>query len=804
MQSEQTEQTDDLELLTGMGRDVLVESLGEDAVAELEAAIDSRQQSLATVCAVVKEARDEAVNGRINAGIESQWDEDDDAYEGFDETNGGRTSLKPEVIGDSIIMPTDYGDGDSFGSTVFVNITGPYCDAAAAKVTDMMLPTDDFPYSIKPTPVPDIDQEKLGMIINEQGMTAGDALEMARQESAKIAERANDRIRDWLIECRWHDEVRKVVEMAARIGTGVLKGPVPAKRKTTALREGQVVVIEETVPVSRSVNPRNCFPDPACGENIHDGAFFLERDTLTSRQLRDLRGMPGYLSDQIDLCLAEGPQQRHIEQSRTDGESQTGAAFERFEVWYYYGTLSRDDLTAATPQGEDACIPEGDTFPAIATLVNDRLIKAHISHLDSGRFPYDFYTWKRISGSPWGAGVARQIRVPQRMLNFAVREMFDNAALTSGPQIAIKRGAVEPADGIYEITPRKLWYLREEEMVSLGDVFQVVNIPTMQPQLDAIIDFSLRMAEETAGLPMLLQGQQGSAPGTATGMNIVNENAHTVLRRLARNMDNLVTEPHIHRYYEYLLIYGEDDEKGDMVIDAQGSSALVEREIQNSAIIQMGQIAMDPMLRNDFKIDPVKWFAEMAKAQRLDPTRFQIDEDEAEGEAGPQIPPEIQQQVQEMEAMLQQLQEENQQLQMRAAGHEIRAQAMIQSKQLDAETRMAVEQYKAQAAEQREHVRGQYQIELEGLKAQLGAVDREISAQHLDIDRGKLELQREALRHQIARLEREMAEKVREFDVGTALKTTSNPLDKGPIGPGTGLTGTIQRDKYGMIPDAVG
>jgi hypothetical protein len=71
------------------------------------------------------------------------------------------------------------------------------------------------------------------------------------------------------------------------------------------------------------------------------------------------------------------------------------------------------------------------------------------------------------------------------------------------------------------------------------------------------------MMEDSTGLPMLLQGQLGKAPDTVGGMTMLNNNASAVLRRLARTFDDCVTEPHIRRYYAWLLQYGEDDEKGD-------------------------------------------------------------------------------------------------------------------------------------------------------------------------------------------------------------------------------------------------
>jgi hypothetical protein len=52
----------------------------------------------------------------------------------------------------------------------------------------------------------------------------------------------------------------------------------------------------------------------------------------------------------------------------------------------------------------------------MVTMVNNRVIKAALNPLDSGDFPYDVLPWQRKSGMPWGNGVARQGRTPQRIV----------------------------------------------------------------------------------------------------------------------------------------------------------------------------------------------------------------------------------------------------------------------------------------------------------------------------------------------------------------------------------------------------
>src|SRR6185295_15065825 len=168
--------------------------------------------------------------------------------------------------------------------------------------------------------------------------------------------------------------------------------------------------------------------------------------------------------------------------------------------------------------------------------------------LDSGEFPYDFMPWKRRAGSPWGSGVARQGRTAQRITTAAVRNMMDNAGISAGGQMVIGT-QIEPADGKWEITPRKLWRFSED--ANTDDVRKAMaffEIPSRQKELREIVIFGQKLMEDSTGLPMLLQGQQGKAPDTVGGMTLLNNNAAAVLRRLARTFDDNITEPHIRRY----------------------------------------------------------------------------------------------------------------------------------------------------------------------------------------------------------------------------------------------------------------
>ena len=77
--------------------------------------------------------RTDAVDGRKSSGIEEEWWESEEQYQGIDDANRGESQgmLKPSTVGGSFVGKADRKD---VRSTVFLNITRPYVDAAAAKV----------------------------------------------------------------------------------------------------------------------------------------------------------------------------------------------------------------------------------------------------------------------------------------------------------------------------------------------------------------------------------------------------------------------------------------------------------------------------------------------------------------------------------------------------------------------------------------------------------------------------------------------------------------------------------------------
>lgn len=615
-----------------------IEEQAEHLVAQLELAKAAITERLDALGRTLWTKKKRAVDYRAQCGIEQEWSRAEDAYLGIDDANRGTEEApamyKPSGVDGAFTTRDKRGAADG-RSRVFMNITRPYVDAASARVGDMLLPVDDAPWDIEATAIPDMEQPLTGAADAAMQLIA-----QIKKQGEQATKLAKAQIDDWLTECSWAAEVRRALDDCARLGTGVLKGPIPNlrtnRRATQQNGVAKIDITKEIVPTSRCVSPWYVYPAPNCGEDIQNGDHVWEYDKVSAKVLLDMRGAPGVLNDQLESVIRLGPD--HDPDVPTSKANAIAGENTSFDVWYYYGNVSAEDLATAGVEGvEDDPLA---SVPAMLTIVNGVVIRAALNPLDSGALPFDFMVWQRKRDMPWGTGVAVQISAPQRMLNGGTRSLNENAGLSSGPQIVMRRNIVTPADGKWTLTPRKFWWVNEgADVQDVKMAFLPFDIPSRQQDMMALIQFALKMAEDVTGMPMLLQGQSGTAPDTVGGLMLVSANASTVLRRIARTFDDVFVARHIARYFEWLQMYGDNQaaKTGDIKVVARGSTALLERELNNQAIMQLGQIVLNPV----FGIDPEAWAGEMLRAQRLDPTKFMMSEEKKKAAAAPAPAPTV-------------------------------------------------------------------------------------------------------------------------------------------------------------------
>jgi hypothetical protein len=587
--------------------------------------------------------RDEWIRSRGSYGVDKRWIEDEDQYNGKDNIAKAASQMMTSVEQG---YPVTTQMAKPHRSTVFIGMTRQKTNAAEARLADILLPTDDRNWGIQPTPDPQLmgmsKDNKAAMdqqgqpVMGEDGQPARvrDVVKAVLEMANKKAEAMQTEIEDQLVECNYNGELRKMIHDAAVLGTGVVKGPIVTNRTrkawqpitdSTGQTVHQVEIVQEISPASFRVDPRNVWPDPGCGESVHNGKGIYEREQITAKQIRDLAKQPGFLKAQLRKVLEEGPKQSATLRELTD-EDQRDMTRLTYEMWTYWGEVDHDDLEAS---GVD--VGEKDelrTVSACVVMINNTVVKAFLNPLEGGDIPYDFYVWEKVAGTIWGYGIPYLMRSQQKVLNAAWRQMMDNAGVSSGPQIVIKPGAIQPADKQWQLSARKIWYATDD-IDDVRKAFSTFEFNSHQNELAGIIKMATELADAETGVPTIMQGEKGAAPDTVGGMQMLMNSANVVLRRLVKQFDDMVTKPHIRRYYDYNMMYNEDEEiKGDFTIDARGSSALVVRDIQNQSFLNLLAAGANPIY--GMYLDTQKLFEKALQAQHIDPAEVFKPEEEIE------------------------------------------------------------------------------------------------------------------------------------------------------------------------------
>ena len=613
-----------------------------------------------SISAQLTKKRDIAVAFRAASGIERRWREDEAMFEGTLDSGMGKTDMLDYATGTA---PARLSNQPA-RSMIEINVVRSKCETAEGRFSDIMLPVDSKNWALKVTPVPQItkalkdnrpafkkDSSEPVLDSENQQLSMADVARKDFEKASDAMSLMEKEIDDQLTECNYNSELRKLIKASCRLGTGIIKGPNVIKRTHNVYQKKTdpdgasahvLKTVEEERPASEAVSCWNLYPDPDTTEDVKKTmGYIFESGNIRSKELFDLIGVPGYDEKQIRLVLAEPPVKTVVEPEKTNKKfktkQRTGNKGDLYEIWYYYGDLSREDLEALDI--DVSVTPEALMLSVAVVMVNNKPIKVMLNPLDSGDLPYDFFQWTQISDSPWGIGLTRMMFWIQRMINGAMRSMMDNAGDSSGVNV-IMSGGLEPVDGKLELTGKKLWrYIGEDpDEIDVRKLFTQFQVQNNQTELESIINLAFKFLDLETGVPMIFQGEQQKMPETLGATNIMVDASNVSLRSRVKIFDDQITDPHLTKYYHYNMQYNENEElKGDYAVDARGVSALYQREQYIQTLMQIMPFKNDP----DFKlrIDWDKALKEMFSSLGLNILKSETDYQEDLKKAQSSEPP---------------------------------------------------------------------------------------------------------------------------------------------------------------------
>ena len=612
-------------------------------------------------------------------------------------------------------------------SKLFANITRSKTNAAEARIADMLFPADDTNWGIEPTPIPemaDLAKSQEPAAIDQNGQvveTVGDQVNKVLDEAKKRSKAMTEEIKDQLAESDYVSNARKAIHQAAVLGTGILKGPVIVNRMTKRWSKisdpatGESVrvmdMLAEDKPAVEWVDVWNFFPDMAA-TSIQDCEYVYERKFLTRKALRNLSRRPGMLKKAIKELIQRDASELvistdHLEKLREIAGVTGNLDQTRYEMWEYHGPVTADDLRACGCDISDEEAADQD-LEAVVMFIGDVVIFADINPMETEEHPYSVWQWEPDDSTIFGYGVPYLMRTPQRVMNSAWRMLMDNSGVAVGPQIAFKSGKVQPIDNDWQLAPMKMWMVTDPN-VPVQDAFATFDINSHQAELTNIIQIAENFADKETSLPMLAQGEQGGAPNTATGMSMLMNAANTVLRRMVKAFDDNITKPLITRFYDWNMQFSENEGvKGDMQIEARGTTALMVKELQAQQMMAFLNFYANPVFAPILSPKAPAMLRKMAEVMRLNPAEVIPSEEEIQ---------QMQQQAQEAAQQQQQPQDPR-----------------VQSAMIRADAEMKSAQYEAEANQVEMEVRKQMAEQDMAFKIQALTLEREIAMMKLSAD----------------------------------------------------------------------
>lgn len=518
------------------------------------------------------------------------------------------------------------------GSEVFMNLTKTKCKAAVSWLKDVMLPADDKPWSIKPTPKPSMppvveaaifervqyEAEMLaqaGIPVGETDVSArlsqiseavkNELLNSAKKSSARMEEKIDDQFR----EGGWYEALEEFIDHITTYQAAFMRGPVFRRRvklKWEMFADGSYHPVRSSVVVPEyySPSPFDIYPSPA-SKGVNDG-YLIERHMLRRSDLVAMRGVPGYSEDAIDAILYEHghgqlrdwlweDQERQVLENRERAWLQSPEGL--IEALEFSGKIQGKMLLEWGIKKSKVPDPMAE-YEANIWMIGRWIFCAKLNADPLCRRDYFKCSFEEIPGAFWGEGIPEAIEDTQAICNAVARALVNNVAIASGPQAEVFEDRIMAGEDITGIVPLKIWQTKSDPT---GGGHRAVNFH--QPQLVAqhlirIYSFFSDIADNESGIPKYVYGDAnvGGSGRTASGLSMLMSSASKGLKAIVATIDSKVIAPSVTFQYDWNMQNLPDMSiKGDAQVHAKGSITLIAKEQTQVRRTEFAQMSSNPI-----------------------------------------------------------------------------------------------------------------------------------------------------------------------------------------------------------------
>ena len=499
------------------------------------------------------------------------------------------------------------------GSEIFANLTSVKCRSAASWLRDVLMATgSERPWTIRPTPVPDLAPDVNDQIVEKvagalkaammqgQQVFQDQVVEMMKdvkeetknaimEEARRKANLMADKMEDQLVQGGFLKALDAFIDDITTFPTAVLKGPVVRRKKSMKWVKGKdgkyAIQAKEGLTVEWDrVSPFNIYPSPAA-TNVQEG-YLIEKHRLSREDLNEMIGVEGYSDASIRTVLEDygrgGLREwltNDVAIASSEGKSTTQIAQNvdgLIDAIQFWGPVQGRALVE-WGMDEKEVPDQMKDYHVEVWLIGNYVIKAVLNYDPLNRKPYYTASYEDVPGSFWGNAVADLVRDPQIVVNAAARSMVNNMGIASGPQVVVNVDRLAPGEDITQLTPWRIWQVNNDPTGS-GQAPITFSQPDSRIQeLMAVFEKFNDMSDEYSGLPKYMQGDGAGGVGrTASGLSMLMGNANKAIKQVVSNVDMGVFTPMLERLYDWNMEFSDDpDLKGDAQIMARGAASIM-------------------------------------------------------------------------------------------------------------------------------------------------------------------------------------------------------------------------------------
>lgn len=517
------------------------------------------------------------------------------------------------------------------GASVYMRLADEKSTALKAWLIDILLPADEEPWGVSPTPVPDLPPEQqegikqwvlslveqdmaIGVeatpedVVNRIQGIAGEIQQQLTEAAKEVERKVETKIKDVIVESNWRQALKDFIFNLVDYKAGFLKGPVFRMGKEIVWGEdGSPQVVDKISMEFEAPNPVDMFPSPS-SKTCNDGYLF-QKHSLTRKSLVAMKGVKGYDSQAINNVLrdyGQGGLRRWIYETnqnevdrlseRPHTELDPEGTIDALQFWGSVQGLSLLEHGIEVERVPDLFAE----YEVEVWQIGNYVIKAELNGNPLGDRGYYKSSFRKKTDQFWGDSLPEVIEDNCDVCNAAARNMVNNAGMISGPQIGVDKSAMPAGETITNITPLKVWQFHLADVANGGKppiwFFQPKSVIN---DLIKLYEFFSDQADNRSGVPKYSYGQSsgGGAINTATGFSMMMSNASRGIKLVISNIDEVI-EGSIKGVYTFLRLNDPDPvlRMGDIKLIAKGSSSLVAKEQTQMRRNEFLQTALHPVV----------------------------------------------------------------------------------------------------------------------------------------------------------------------------------------------------------------